>query len=108
VTAINLFRGHVDHLNHQSSYTLRRVQGQGPHYSDNNDISKAFNEGAFQGTAGGVLMGGGTATTSYSLLHIGSAFPLFKAIGSHFFRPFASQCASFYWTSSGARGYWRS
>ena len=90
MTAINLFRGHVDHLNHQSSYTLRRVQGHGPHYSDNLDINKAFNEGALQGSGGGALMGLGSATNMYSLLHIDSAFPLFRAIGSHFFRPFAT------------------
>ena len=90
MTAINLFRGHVDHLNHQSSYTLRRVQGQGPHYSDNHDISKAFNEGALQGSGGGTLMGWGSATTMYSLLHIDSAFPLLRSIGSHLFRPFAA------------------
>ena len=87
MTAINLFRGHVDHLNHQSSYTLRRVQGQGPHYSDNPDISKAFDAGALQGSGGGALMGLGSATASYSLLHMDSAF---RAIGSHFFRPFVA------------------
>jgi hypothetical protein len=90
VTAINLFRGHVDHLNHQSSYTLRRVQGQGPHYSDNHDISKAFNEGAFQGTGGGVVMGLGVASTMCGIDSIHNAFPLFRAIGSHLFRPFAA------------------
>ena len=90
MTAINLFRGHVDHLNHQSSYTLRRVQGQSPHYSDNPDISKAFDAGAFQGTGGGVVMGLGVASTMCGIDSIHNAFPLFRAIGSHLFRPFAA------------------